>query len=633
MKSLFFFLFSILTGFAAFAQPKPTYCNPLNLDYAYIPSLHTYYGRDESHRSTADPAVVNYKDTLYLFSTNQQGYWWSVNLAEWHYIRHDFRINRSNDNVCAPGAWAWGDTLLFMPSHMDGDRMPIYLSTNPKAGEWTALVDSFPQRHAWDPSFFRDDDGRVYLYWGASNTFPPYAVELDRKRNFTPTGPVKELFTLHPDQHGWERFGQDHTDTTIAPYMEGVWMNKHKGKYYLQYAAPGTEFNIYADGVYLSDHPMGPFEYAPYNPMSYKPGGFITGAGHGSTFADAHGNYWHIASITSWIKYKFERRLGVWPAGFDADGQMYCNTAFGDYPQYLPKGPRDHRESAFTGWMLLSYGKKSWASSTLPGKNTSEANDENIRSYWSAASGDDGEFWAVDLGEVSSVHAVQINFADEDVHLYDKQPGIYHQYQVLHSLDGKNWSVLIDKRQNRSDVPHDYVALPKAVKTRYLKMVNHHMAAGKFALSGFRVFGKGTGKRPGKVKGFTAERRKDRREVSLRWEPVEGAYAYQVYFGIQPDKLYNCMMVIGEHQLEWRGMNVDQPYYFQVEALGESGVGKRSATVSFRCQMPDARCQMPDTRRETREAESFKRIASVRQRRTGRAGIISSTTPLAWQAL
>ena len=55
------------------------------------------------------------------------------------------------------------------------------------------------------------------------------------------------------------------------------------GQYYMQYGAPGTEFNVYADGVYVADYPMGPYTYQKHNPVSYKPGGYMNGAGHGST--------------------------------------------------------------------------------------------------------------------------------------------------------------------------------------------------------------------------------------------------------------------------------------------------------------------------------------------------------------
>lgn len=34
-------------------------------------------------------------------------------------------------------------------------------------------------------------------------------------------------------------------------------MTKHEGKYYLQYACPGMQFNTYADEVYVSNAPLG----------------------------------------------------------------------------------------------------------------------------------------------------------------------------------------------------------------------------------------------------------------------------------------------------------------------------------------------------------------------------------------
>ena len=46
---------------------------------------------------------------------------------------------------------------------------------------------------------------------------------------------------------------------TDKPYIEGAWMDKHEGRYYLQYAFAGTQYNTYGDGVYVSDKPLGPF--------------------------------------------------------------------------------------------------------------------------------------------------------------------------------------------------------------------------------------------------------------------------------------------------------------------------------------------------------------------------------------
>src|SRR5690606_19897649 len=139
-------------------------------------------------------------------------------------------------------------------------------------------------------------------------------------------------------------------------FTEGAFMTKHNGKYYLQYGAPGTEFSGYADGVYVGDKPLGPFEYQPHNPFSYKPGGFARGAGHGATYQDAHNAYWHVSTVVISTKNNFERRIGIWPAGFDNEGVMYSSTAYGDYPTYLPSQQKQHTAlNSFTGWMLLNY--------------------------------------------------------------------------------------------------------------------------------------------------------------------------------------------------------------------------------------------------------------------------------------
>src|ERR1019366_6002516 len=57
----------------------------------------------------------------------------------------------------------------------------------------------------------------------------------------------------------------------VAGKCRATWMNKHDGTYYLQFAAPGTQFKTYGDGVLTSKDPMGPFTYAPYSPFSFKP--------------------------------------------------------------------------------------------------------------------------------------------------------------------------------------------------------------------------------------------------------------------------------------------------------------------------------------------------------------------------
>ncbi|MCI0441735.1 discoidin domain-containing protein, partial [bacterium] len=379
---------------------------------------------------------------------------------------------------------------------------------------------------------------------------------------------------------GWERFGEHADNTFLRPFIEGAWMNKYNGKYYLQYAAPGTEFSGYGDGVYIGDHPLGPFTYQPHNPFSYKPGGFARGAGHGSTFQDIYGNWWHVATMAISVKNNFERRLGLWPAGFDADGVLYTNTAYGDYPHFLPNGKVDHLQSQFTGWMLLNYNKPVKVSSTLGGYHSNFAVDEDIKTYWSASSGNKGEWLQSDLGSVSTVYAIQINYADQDAELMGKHLDLFHQYVIYQSIDGKKWNVLVDKSKNAKDVPHDYMELQQPAKARYLKIENRHVPTGKFAISGFRVFGRANGKPPDIVKKFVALRgESDRRNAWIKWQQSNDAIGYTIYAGIAPDKLYNSILVYNSNEYYFNAMEKGRPYYFQIEAFNESGIGKRTQVI------------------------------------------------------
>jgi hypothetical protein len=459
----------------------------------------------------------------------------------------------------------------------------IWMSTDPKGDHWKPLVDSFAIG-GWDPAFFTDDDGRFYMYNGSSNSFPLYSIELDRA-TLKPIGTRQETYKLEDWRYGWQRFGEYYDNTFLDPFIEGSWMTKHNGKYYLQYGAPGTEFSGYADGVVVGDHPLGNQWTPQSDPLSLKAGGFARGAGHGATFQDLRKNYWHVSTITIAVKNNFERRIGIWPAGFDKDDVMYCNTSFGDYPHYLP-GENTAEYNApdgnggFTGWMLLNYNKPVQVSSTLGEYAANNAVDESIRTYWSAATGDPGEWIQSDLGKIATVNAIQVNYADQDATFLGKQTDIFHQYVLYASDDGRKWTVLVDKSGNRKDVPHDYIELSHPVRTRFIKMENRHMPSGKFAISGLRVFGNGDGKKPEPVRDLIVLRtEKDKRSAWIKWRPANDAYAYNLYYGTAPDKLYNNIMVYGNNEYWFKLMDSKKTYFFAMEALNENGVSQRSTVL------------------------------------------------------
>ncbi|MBK8086760.1 MAG: family 43 glycosylhydrolase [Chitinophagaceae bacterium] len=566
------------------AQQK-TYCNPINIDYGYTPIPN--FSQWGNHRATADPVIVNYKGDYYLFSTNQWGYWYSSDMLNWKFNSRKFLRpwNEGYDELCAPAVGIIGDTMIVFGSTYTS-KFTIWMSTNPKANEWKPLVDSF-EIGGWDPSFFTDDDGRLYLYNGSSNKFPMYGIELNRK-TLQPIGTRKEMYLLEPWRFGWQRFGEHMDNTFLDPFIEGSHMTKHNGKYYLQYGAPGTEFSGYADGLLVGNEPLGFFE-AQSDPLSIKLGGFVRGAGHGATFQDNYQNYWHVSTTVLSVKNTFERRLGIWPTGFDKDGNMYCNTTFGDYPHFIPAPGfsgstygANGKSGYFTGWMLLNYNKAVQVSSTLGGYLPNNAVDELIKTYWSAATVNKGEYIQTDLGNISTVNAVQINYADQDVesnHL-GKWNDQYHQYKLYYSVDGKKWNVLVDKSNNKTDIPHEHVELEKPVQARFIKLENIHMPTGKFAISGFRVFGNGNGSKPDAVQGFIVLRtEKDKRSAFIKWKPVDNAFAYNIYYGTHPDKLYTSIMVHSNNEYWMKAMDSQKAYYYSIESINENGTSERTKVI------------------------------------------------------
>lgn len=553
-----------------------TYCNPMNISYNYEPYNNNVQSGG-SFRSSADPMGLTYKDEYFLFSTNQGGFHYSKNLSDWEFAPASFQRRPTDDDMCAPAAFVSGDTLFYTGSTYEG--LPVWYSTSPKSGRFKRAIErnTLP---SWDPCLFLDDDGKLYLYYGSSNEYPLKGVEISRD-DFRPVSKIYDIMMLRPEEHGWERFGMNNDDeVTLRPFTEGAYMTKHDGKYYFQYGAPGTEFKVYADGVYVSDSPLGPFTYQQHNPMSYKPGGFVQGVGHSGTFQDLKGNYWHVGTCMLSLKYKFERRIGLYPTAFDPDGVMYSTTAFGDYPcwnaDYDIKNPSDR----FTGWMLLSYEKPVKVSSTDSIYSASNLTDENMRTYWAAKTGEPGEWVEIDLGGMKHIKAIQLNYYDHKSVQHNRANDLYYQYRIYSSDNGTDWTLVIDKSDNDKDVPHDYIELSETLDARYLKLENIHVPSGNFCLSEFRVFGFDDGEKPLPVQNFKVVRDKqDKRNAMISWSPSSGAYGYNIYYGIAPEKLYNCITVNGADHYDFRGLDLGTTYYFAIEALSESGRSALSKVV------------------------------------------------------
>jgi xylan 1,4-beta-xylosidase len=582
------------------AQPprQRTYANPIDIDYRYNFEQHN---EGISYRSGADPVIVVQHGEYYLFETIGDGYWRSRDLGAWQHITP---TRWPITDVVAPAVLSVRDTIYLLPSTTH--PLPILMLTQPATGRvefYNRLLPWLPmardhegttlarpdsvQPGPWDPQFFYDPDtDRWFLYWNSSNAYPLHVIELDKSKQFVYKGTPRWLFGLEPDKHGWERFGQDHRDTTIKPFIEGSWMTKYRGRYYLQYGAPGTEYNVYATGVHVGDNPLGPFTYALYNPVAYKPGGFVQGAGHGNTFQDVYGNWWNTGTPWIAVNWNFERRIGLHPAGFDADGDMYVDTRFGDFPHWLPTKVRRSSDETFTGWMLLSYRKPVTASSTRDSFPAANITDENPRTFWVARQHRAGEWLMIDLGRAYDLKAIQVNYADYKSGLYGTDSTVYTQFRLSVSSDGQRWRTVADLSRERRDRPDAYIELATPVRARFVRYEHIHVGAANLAISDIRVFGNGSGRPPAPPSHLTARREIDERNATITWDAVPNVLGYNVRWGIAPTKLRQTYQRFVDHgtSLELRALTIGQAYWVAIESFDENGVSVLSPVIPIRRQ-------------------------------------------------
>jgi len=529
------------------------------------------FAKTDNYREAADPVVSVYNDRYYLFVSKSDGYWSSDDMQHWKHIRTSVLPM----DLYAPTSMVYNGELYWMTSDLNS----LWKTSNPEDGDsWQLVTDKLtpypdqPERTGHDPDLLLDDDGRVYFYWGCSNIDDIMGIELNPNDNFKAIGEPVTLITHQQAVIGWER-PSDKNDKEAPGYNEGASLLKYNGRYYLQYASPGTEFDSYGDGLYVGDSPLGPYKKVPYLPISVKPGGWMTGAGHGDTFQDKYGNYWHVASTVIAQRHNFERRIGFFPVIFTGKDHMYALTDFSDRPYVLPVGKVDFiKQPVTTGWMDLTIGKKATASSEKEGKPASKAADRTIKTWWSAETGNAGEWLQMDLGKVYPVEAVQTNFADEEFpDRHQGNPFVPYKYVVEGSEDGSNWALLADKTSSEVTNPHELLVLDKPVNARYVRITNKSELPGQFSIFDLRVFGVADGAKPAAVEQFTINRTADKRTVTVSWQPIEGAQGYFLHWGSDPDELFSACEVL-EPTITLGLFSADVEYYFRVDSFNESGV-------------------------------------------------------------
>jgi hypothetical protein len=302
---------------------------------------------------------------------------------------------------------------------------------------------------------------------------------------------------------------------TGISWIEGPWMMKRKGTYYLQYSASGTQWLSYAAGMYTAKGPLGPFVYSPVNPVLRKTTGVVTGTAHGSIVEGPDGNLWQFYTIVL-PNPPGGRRVGMDPVGFDARGNLFVRGP-SETPQWGPGAVADPARRGDSGSLPLTVNKmramntKSTFSSQRPGRDAAHAVDNSTGTWWEPAEDDRAPSITIDLSPATEMDPIQLFAVDSSRILFAAprlgRPGapgaappttppadgvVAHRYTIEASNDGRTFTTLLDKTQNSVTKYVEFDELPPTA-CRFVRLTltgwPRHATA-PLGIVEFTVFGK-----------------------------------------------------------------------------------------------------------------------------------------------
>ncbi len=263
MKKNKILIFSALTVFCSvFSQNK-------KITYPY--TWTTEQNPIVKHAYLCDPSAKVYKDgTVWVFASHDSDTAVDYSsMADYHILSSkdlktwtDHGVGLSLDNISWANSHLWapdgiernGKYYLYAPANFN---IGVFVSNTPEGPYVDALGKPLvPIDRAIDPMVFIDDDDQAYLYF-SRNGEDCYVVKL--KDNMVETdGIIHEL----------TNWSIRNTVDEDPNFVEGPFIHKYKGTYYMTYPAKrykhGTRRNKVGDEVICyatSNSPIGPFEY------------------------------------------------------------------------------------------------------------------------------------------------------------------------------------------------------------------------------------------------------------------------------------------------------------------------------------------------------------------------------------
>jgi hypothetical protein len=512
LATLFVFA-ALVASSARAAEPQigktPRYCNPLPMVTA------------PGGNASGDVTVIREQGKYYMYCTGG-GAWISDDLLHWSF-------QRVANVPVAPHVVRYNGSF-----YMCGNSGPLFKADNPlgpftSIGPWKNTPDiAGGWRGPFDMDIYIDDDNKPYLYYPGRGIDGIFVVPLDPNDLTRFAGPPRHLFTFNRD-HVWERYGEMNEYTDVA-WIEGPWLQRYHGTYYLEYSGSGTQWKTYASGYYTAKSPMGPFTYASNNPLLRRTDGLVTGTAHGSVVEGPDGNLWQFYTVVL-SNPPGGRRIGMDRITFDKDGHMAAKVT--DTPQWAPGAVSDPAKGdsgsiAVTVNKVHAMNALSRFSSQQPGRDAAYAVDNSSSTWWEPATTDTQPTLTIELSPATRFDAVQLFTIDSVRLMFNGGRGFgggrgrggqgvsgapaagpaatasvpvaapaaeppatnAYQYKIEVSLDGQTYTTALDQTENAVSRNTIFEEIPP-VKCRFVRLtMTNWPRATPLGIIEFTVFGK-----------------------------------------------------------------------------------------------------------------------------------------------
>jgi len=448
---------------------QTTYCNPLSI--SDIPSGHWLDTATErmtpdaclDFRSISDPSVI-YHDGKWILYPSYAVAYVTEDFVHWKHVDIGIpHLRYSPAVVQFRGKW-------YLAGHSMSE---LYCADDP-LGPFT-LCGHFTDVNGRiikpvDACFLADGD-RLYMYCYGSNAAPDgvdaegnrvsctVGVELDPERPWQFLHERTVINQFDPAEI-WQRTGEDNQNARRG-WIEGQWMKKIGGRYYLLYCGSGTQYSSYANGIAVSDEgPLSGFRpQKNHNPFTRKRYGLVRGAGHGCLVDGPGGTLWVFYTSIFCFNHKFERRIGMDPVGIDENGELYCPEVT-ETPQFAP-GVLTHPEKGNgTGWGPVTFMQRPTATSHVPGREPLYASDESVLTWWQPSDNDPAPMITFQLGNQTRYNICGVRLIWRDIGmdtLAGIDPGPFrYVVEYAPAADLAMWETLIDASENTDDLCIDY---------------------------------------------------------------------------------------------------------------------------------------------------------------------------------